>query len=78
MKLVSLFYDQGGARSITTASAAQFKVYRAPKDVARTRIGFELAALKRVWLWEDVAFIALWLCGVFSVGYCLESLLSVP
>jgi len=41
-------------------------------------IGLDLVAVKRTWLWEELAFLALWLCGVLGVGSGLKAVLSFP
>jgi len=54
------------------------KNQRRQERAPQLRIGMALAGNDRtVWL-ERVAFIILWLCGVFSVGYSLKTLLSLP
>ena len=58
------------------AGAAALKTQRRPKPAPRIRIGMVLAGSDRTGLWEQRAFIILWLCGLFSVAHCLKTVLS--
>ena len=66
-----------GTLTVTTG-AERLKIHRRQANAAPTRIGMDLVGRDRTRLWEQLAFVALWLCGVFSVCYCLKTLLSLP
>ena len=66
-----------GTLTVTTG-AERLKIHRSQATAAPSRIGMDLADRDRTRLWEQLAFIAVWLCGVFSVCYCLKTLLSLP
>jgi hypothetical protein len=57
--------------------AARLKICRR-HCAAPVRIGMDLAERDRGGAWEHMAFIAVWLCGVFTVWYCLKTVLSLP
>ena len=81
MKRASLFYGQNGTRLGTIplrSEGTRLKIQRAQKPAGRMGIGLDLVAVKRTWLWEELAFLALWLCGVLGVGYGLKAVLSFP
>ena len=58
--------------------AARLQIHRRQTVAATARIGMDAADRDRTAEWEQLAFIASWLCGVFSVGYCLKTLMSLP
>jgi len=60
------------------AGAARVKIHRGRKAVATTRIETDPADHDPTGFWEQLVFITLWLCGTFSVGYCLKAVLSLP
>jgi len=60
-----------------TAGAARLKIRCGPKTVTRARIGMDLPGRDRSELWEQLVFVALWLSGVLSVGYCLKTALAL-
>ncbi|PYL01649.1 MAG: hypothetical protein DME19_00875 [Verrucomicrobia bacterium] len=66
------------ALGTVTAAAAQLKIHHGQEAVAPTRISMNLARRERTGFWEHLVFIALWLCGLFSVGYCLKTVLWLP
>jgi len=66
-----------GTLTVTTG-AAPLKVHRGQTAAAPARIGMDLAERDRTGMWEQLAFIVVWLCGVLSVWYCLKTVLSLP
>ena len=66
-----------GTLTVTTA-AARLKIRRGQATGAPARIGMDLVERDPTTKWEQLAFIAVWLCGVFGVWYCLKTLLSLP
>src|SRR2546430_707923 len=60
------------------AHTARLTSTRGPKAAAPIRIGIDPEGGDRTGRWEQRAFITLWLCGLFSVGYCLKTVLSSP
>jgi len=57
--------------------AARLKIH--PESGATlARIGMGPADRDRIGMWEQLAFIALGLCGGFGVWYCLNTVLSLP
>lgn len=66
------------ARGPATARVVRLTVHRERKSAVAIRIGMDLTGRDQTARWEQAVFIALWLCGLFSVGYCLETLLSLP
>ncbi|PYK60574.1 MAG: hypothetical protein DME21_11310 [Verrucomicrobia bacterium] len=80
VKTISLFYGQGDGRNgaqVATETTARLKIHRGQKSAALTRLGMDLIRDQTGW-WEQLVFLALWLCGLFSVGYCLKTVLSLP
>ena len=63
-----------GTLTVTTG-AARLKIHRRQTAAAPARIGMDR---DRTWTWEQLAFIAVWLCSVYSVWYCLKTVLSLP
>ena len=61
-----------------TPGAARLKIHRRHTVAASVRIGMDMADRDRTAIWEQLAFIAVSLCGVFSVWYCLKTVLSLP
>jgi hypothetical protein len=61
-----------------TPGAAQLHIHRSQSAAAPVRIGTDLADRDRRGMWEQLALIAVWLCGVFSVWYCLKTAFSLP
>jgi len=71
--------DEIALGTIAVASgAARFTIHRGRNAVAPARSGLNLPAEDLAERWERLVFIALWLCSAISVGYCLETLLSLP
>jgi hypothetical protein len=66
-----------GTLTVTTA-AARLKIHRRQTAAAPARIGMDLAEGDRAGMLEQLAFITVWLCGVFSVWCCLKTVLSLP
>jgi len=64
-----------GMLTVQAAAAARLKIRRGPKTGAASRIGMDPSGRDRTGWWEQLSFIALWLCSVFSVGYCLKTAL---
>ena len=78
MKRNSLFYLPGALSTIPLRSGAvRPKIDRVQQSVARQRIGMDLTTLARTWWWEEAAWIVLWLCGLFGVGYCFRNAFQV-
>lgn len=73
--------DEGGVAALGALTvgeeegAARFGRGRAP---VRARGLEPEPGLRRAGLWEEGAFVTLWLCGLAGVGYCLASVLSLP
>ena len=65
------------ALTVNLRSAERFKIHRG-SGAAPARIGLGMADRDRIGLWEQLVFIALGLCGGFSVWYCLKTVLSLP
>ena len=65
-------------RVTLTGGAARLKFHPGLNAGAPARIGMDLSARERAASWEQLAFIVLWLCGLFSVGYCLQPVLWLP
>ena len=61
-----------------TPGAARLEIRRRQTVAASARIGMDMADRDRTAMWEQLAFIAVSLCGVFSVWYCLKTALSLP
>ena len=59
-----------------TPGAAGLRIQRRQTVASPVRVGRDLVDRDQTEVWEQVAFIALWFCGVFSVWYCLRMLLS--
>ena len=93
VKTISLFYGQGDGRNgaqesamsrgsalcgrqLATEKTARLKIHRGEKYAAR--LGMDLRVRDQTGSWEQLVFVALWLCGLFSVGYCLKTMLSLP
>ncbi len=74
-----ILVDEFPAGTIALIVAAEeSKIHRRQEPSPQIRIGMVLAANDRtVWL-EQMVFLILWLCGLFSVGYSLKTLLSLP
>jgi hypothetical protein len=71
--------DEAALGTLTvTTGAARLKVHRRQTAAAPARIEMDLADRDRPGMWEELAFIAVWICGVFSVWYCLKTVLSLP
>ena len=76
---VSSFYatDEAAFGTLTVVTrAARLKIHRGQTVAAAARIGLDLDDRDRTGMWEQLAFIAVWLCGVFSVWYCLKTVLA--
>ena len=58
--------------------AARLEIYRRQCAAAPVRIGMDLAERDRGGAWEHLAFVAVGLCGLFGVWYCLKTVLSLP
>ena len=70
--------DEAALGTLTvTTGAARLKIHRRQTAAAPARIGMDLADRDRPGRWEELAFIAVWICGVFSVWYCLKTVLSL-
>src|SRR5436190_6260979 len=54
--------------------AARLKIHSRQTVAAPARIGMGQADRDRTGMWEHLAFITVWLCGGFSVWYCLKTL----
>ena len=67
------------AIGIATAldSNARLRIYRGDKSALQTRIGLDLVHRDNSVAWEQVVFGVLWLCGLFSVGYCLATVMQL-
>ncbi|PYJ99635.1 MAG: hypothetical protein DME23_09110 [Verrucomicrobia bacterium] len=89
VKTISLFYGQGdgpnGAQEcalcggqLATETTARLKIHRGQKSDALIRLGMDVSVRDQTGWWEQLVFVALWLCGLFSVGYCLKTVLSLP
>lgn len=93
MKTISLFYGQGDGRNgaqesamrrgsalcgqqLATETTARLKIHRGEKYAAR--LGMDLRVRDQTGWWDQLVLIALWLCGLFSVGYCLKAVLWLP
>jgi len=61
-----------------TAGPARLSIHRRRNADAAARIGVSPSARDGAERWEQLVFLALWLCGTVSVGYCLETLLLLP
>jgi hypothetical protein len=71
--------DEAALGTLTlTTGAERLKIHRRHATAAPTRIGMDLADCDQTTMWEQLAFIVVWFCGVFSVCYCLKTLLSLP
>ena len=71
--------DEAALGTLTVApGAARLKIHSGHTAAAPARIGMDLDDRDRTGMWEQLAFIAVWLCGVFSVWYCLKTVLSLP
>ena len=71
--------EQAALGSLTVPRrAARLQIHRAQTAATPARIGMDLADRDRSGMWEQLAFIIVWLCSAFSVWYCLESVLSLP
>ena len=69
--------DEAALGTLTVApGVARLKMHRGQTAAGPTRIGVDLADRDRAGMWEELAFVAVWLCGVFSVWYCLKTVLS--
>ena len=66
-----------GTLTVTTV-AARLKIHCRQTAAGPARIGMDLAGRDRAGMGEQLAFIAVWLCGVFSVWYCLKTVWSLP
>jgi len=66
-----------GTITVTTA-AARLKIRRGQATGTPARIGMDLVERDPTTKWEQLAFIAVWLCGVFGAWYCLKTLWSLP
>ena len=78
MKVASNSCGSSGPATTLTACAVELTVYRGEKAAPRTQIGEEFATLRRGWQREQLAFLALWLGGLWGVGYCLKLVLAWP
>jgi hypothetical protein len=65
-------------QQLATETTARLKIHRGQKSAALSRLRMDLMVRDQTGWWEQMVFIALWLCGLFSVGYCLKTVLSVP
>jgi hypothetical protein len=71
--------DEAALGTLTvTTGAARLKIHRGQTAAAPARIGLDLADRDRTGMWEERAFIAVWLCAVFGVWYCLKTVLLLP
>jgi hypothetical protein len=66
-----------GRITLMAGAAARLNIHPGPKPGTAGRIGLETSGRDQTGWWEQLAFIALWLCSVFSVGYCLRAVLSL-
>lgn len=57
-------------------NAVRLKIHHRPTAAAPARIGMDLVDRDQTGTWEHLAFIAVWLCGVFSVWHCLKTVLA--
>jgi len=74
-----ILVDEFPAETIAPiVGAEEVKIQRRQKPASQIRIGMVLAGNERTIWSEQLAFIILWLCGLFSVGYCLKTILSLP
>src|SRR5467141_268161 len=65
-------------QQLATETTARLKIHRREKHAARTRLGMDLRLRDQTGWWDQLVLVALWLCGLFSVGYCLKTVLSLP
>ncbi len=65
-------------RTVALIAGAAARNVRRKQEARPLRIGMDLAGWERPGCWEQLAFITLWLCGLFSVGYCVKTVLSLP
>ncbi len=71
--------EEAALGTLTVATgAARLKIHSGQTAAAPARIGMDVDDRDRTGMWEQLAFIAVWLCGVFSVWYCLKTVLSLP
>ena len=63
---------------LATETTARVKIHRRQKSAALIRLGMDVSVRDQTGWWEQLVFVALWLCGLFSVGYCLKTVLSLP
>ena len=63
---------------LATETTARLKIHRGQKSAALIRLGMDVSVRDQTGWWEQLVFVALWLCGLFSVGYCLKTVLSLP
>ena len=69
--------DEAALGTLTVSTGApRLKIHRGQTAAAPARIGMDLDNRDRTGMWEELAFIAVWLCGVFSVWYCLKTVFS--
>ena len=61
-----------------TSGASRLRIHRRRAVAAPARIGMGMADRDRSAMWEQLAFVAVSFCGVFSVWYCLKAVLSLP
>ena len=75
----SAAHDQFALGTIAVAArAVRLTIHRGRNADAPSRIGIDRWARDRSERWEQLVFLALWLCSAASAGYCLETLLSLP
>ena len=66
-----------GAHTVSAHAGARLELHRGPKTGAAARIGLDLADGQWTGWWEQLVFVVVWLCGVFGVGYCLKTALTL-
>ena len=69
--------DESALRTVALIAGAAARKVRHREEARSLRIGVDPAGSERPAWWEQLAFITLWLCGLFSVGYCVKTVLSL-
>jgi len=62
-------------RELATKKTARLKIHRGKRSADLTRLGMDPMVRDQTGWWEQLVFLALWLSGLFSVGYCLKAVL---
>ena len=62
-------------RQLATVTTARLKIDCGQKSADLTRLGMDPRVRDQTGWWEQLVFLALWLSGLFSVGYCLKAVL---